>query len=142
MYNSSSTNALIPLHCRSDGLISLPQFEKFYWPQLKRMLLQLIDHGTNPFCLYEGSWIEQQPDLPDLAELPEGKSMGWFQSRDIFTAKEILGDTVLIVGGVKNYLRQDGTVEQVRDYTQKWCEVVGKRGGYLMSVGIGEMEMD
>ena len=27
--------AFIPLHRGSDGFMSLPQFEKFYWPQLK-----------------------------------------------------------------------------------------------------------
>ena len=28
----------IPLHRGSDGFMSIPQFEKFYWPQLKALI--------------------------------------------------------------------------------------------------------
>ena len=117
--------------------MSLPQFEKFYWPQLKSMMLQLVENGITPFCFYEGVWDQR---LEYLAELPKGKTMGWFQSSDIFKVKQMVGDTMFIAGGMPNSLLQGGTVEQVRDYTKKLCEVVGKGGGYMMSTGIGEME--
>ena len=129
--------AFIPLHRGSDGFMSLPQFEKFYWPQLKSLMVQLIDNGITPFCFYEGTWDQR---LEYLAELPKGKSGGLFQSSDIFKVKEILGDTMFIMGGMPNSLLQGGTVEQVRAHTKKVCEVVGKGGGFLMSTGVGEME--
>lgn len=129
--------AFIPLHRGSDGFMSLAQFEKFYWPQLKEMMLALIDAGITPACFYEGVWDQR---LKYLAELPKGKSFGWFQSSDIFKVKEALGDTMCIAGGMPNSLLQGGTVEQVREYTRKLCERVGRGGGYIMTTGIGEME--
>lgn len=129
--------AFIPLHRGSDGFMSLPQFEKFYWPQLKSMMLQLIDNGIMPTCFYEGVWDQR---LEYLTELPKGKSVGMFQSSDIFKVKEVVGDTMCIIGGMPNSMLQGGTVEEVRNYTKKLCQVVGKGGGYIMSTGIGEME--
>jgi len=129
--------AFIPLHRGSDGFMSLPQFERFYWPQLKEMMLVLVDNGIRPICFYEGVWDQR---LKYLAELPRGKTAGWFQFSDIFKVKEVVGDTMCIVGGMRNSLLQSGTVEQVRDHTRKVCEVVGKGGGFIMSPGVGEME--
>ena len=78
--------------------------------------------------------------LKYLAELPRGKTAGWFQFSDIFKVKEVVGDTMCIIGGMRNSLLQSGTVEQVRDHTKKVCEVAGKGGGFIMSPGVGEME--
>jgi uroporphyrinogen-III decarboxylase len=129
--------AFIPLHRGSDGFMSLKQFEKFYWPQLKSMMLQLIDAGITPSCFYEGIWDQR---LESLAELPKGKTFGWFQNSDIFKVKEVLGDTMCIMGGMPNSLLQAGTVESVREFTKKLCQIVGKAGGYMMGTNIGEME--
>lgn len=125
------------LHRGSDGFMSLKQFETFYWPSLKQMWLDFIDEGITPFVFYEGVWDER---LNYLAELPRGKTVGWFQSSDIFKVKEVLGDTMCIMGGMPNSMLQGGTVEEVREHTKKVCQVVGKGGGFIMSVGIGEME--
>ena len=129
--------AFIPLHRGSDGFMSLPQFERFYWPQLKEMMLTLVDNGITPICFYEGVWEQR---LQYLADLPKARTVGWFQSSDIFKVKEVVGDTMCIIGGMKNSMLQSGTVEQVRETTRKVCEVVGKGGGFIMSPGVGEME--
>jgi hypothetical protein len=47
--------AFLPLHRGSDGFISLANFERFYWPQLKREILALIEAGITPFVLWEGA---------------------------------------------------------------------------------------
>lgn len=129
--------AFIPLHRGSDGFMSLPQFERFYWPQLKEMMITLADNDIMPVCFYEGVWDQR---LKYLTELPRGKTAGWFQRSDIFKVKEIVGDTMCIIGGMKNSLLQAGTQEQVRAETKKVCEIVGQGGGFIMSPGIGEME--
>jgi uroporphyrinogen-III decarboxylase len=129
--------AFIPLHRGSDGFMSLPQFEKFYWPQLKALMLGLVEAGIMPFVFYEGVWDQR---LNYLAELPKGKTAGLFQSSDIFKVKQVVGETMCIMGGMPNSLLQAGTAEQVRALTQRLCKEVGKGGGYIMSVGVGEME--
>ena len=127
----------IPLHRGSDGFMSLPQFEKFYWPTLKAMQLSLVEAGIQPFVFYEGVWDQR---LQYLTELPRGKTAGLFQSSDIFKVKEVVGDTMCIMGGMRNSLLQAGTAAEVRDLTIRLCREVGRGGGFIMSTGIGEME--
>jgi uroporphyrinogen-III decarboxylase len=127
----------IPLHRGSDGFMSLPQFEKFYWPTLKAMQETLVENDITPFVFYEGVWDQR---LKYLAELPRGKTCGLFQFSDIFKVKEVLGDVMCIAGGMRNSMLQAGTAEEVRAFTKKLCEVVGKNGGFVMTTGIGEME--
>ena len=129
--------AFIPLHRGSDGFMSLAHFEKFYWPQLKAMMLALVDEGIMPFVFYEGVWDQR---LKHLTELPKGKTAGLFQFSDIFKVKKVVGDTMCIMGGMRNSLLQAGTADEVRALTKQLCEVVGKGGGFIMSTGIGEME--
>ena len=117
--------------------MSLAQFEKFYWPQLKALQMGLVEAGIMPFVFYEGVWNLR---LKYLTELPKGKTAGLFQSSDIFKVKEVVGDTLCIMGGMPNSLLQAGTAEQVRDLTKRLCKECGKGGGYIMSVGVGEME--
>jgi hypothetical protein len=127
----------IPLHRGSDGFMSLSQFEKFYWPQLKTLMVGLVDAGITPFVFYEGAWDQR---LHYLADLPRGKTAGWFQSSDVFKVKEIVGDTMCIVGGMRNTLLQAGSADDVRVFTKQLCEKVGKGGGFIMSTTVGEME--
>lgn len=125
------------LHRGSDGFMSLKQFETFYWPSLKQMWLDFIDNGITPFVFYEGVWDQR---LDYLAELPKGKTIGMFQSSNIYRVKEKLGDVMCIIGGMPNSLLQGGTVDEVRALTRKLCETVGKGGGFIMGTQIGEME--
>lgn len=129
--------AFIPLHRGSDGFMSLPQFEKFYWPQLKALMVGLVEAGVTPYCFYEGTWDQR---LHYLTELPKGKTIGWFQSSDIFKVKEIVGGTMCIEGGMRNTLLQGGTPDEVRNFTIELCKKVGKGGGFIMSTTVGEME--
>ena len=128
--------AFLPLHRGSDGFMSLKQFETLYWKQLKHVLVTLVENGITPIVFYEGCWDQR---LEYLAELPKGKTVGWFQSSDIFKVKEIVGDTMCIVGGMPNSLLRAGPAEEVRAYTKRLCETVGKNGGFMMCTGVGEL---
>ncbi|MCB8976112.1 MAG: hypothetical protein H6657_01650 [Ardenticatenaceae bacterium] len=129
--------AFIPLHRGSDGFMSLKHFEKFYWPQLKEMIVRLVEAGITPSMYYEGVWDDR---LEYLTELPKGKTVGFFQDSNIFKVKEVVGDTLCIVGGMPNSLLVGGTVEQVRQRTKEVCECVGKGGGFIMGTGVLELE--
>ena len=129
-------SCFIPLHRGSDGFMSLAQFEKFYWPQLKHMMLVLVENGIMPYVFYEGIWDRR---LQYLAELPRAKTAGWFQASDIFKVKEIVGNTMCIIGGMPNSLLVSGTIAEVQERTRKVCQTVGKGGGFIMSTQVGEM---
>jgi uroporphyrinogen-III decarboxylase len=127
----------IPLHRGSDGFMSIPQFERFYWPQLKDMILQLVDAGVTPVVYYEGVWDQR---LEYLAQLPKGKTVGYFQSSDIFKVKEIAGEVMCIAGGMSNSLLRSGPASAIRELTHELCERAGKGGGFVMNTGVMELE--
>ena len=129
--------AFIPLHRGSDGFMSLKQFEKFYWPQLKDMVVQLVEAGITPSLYYEGVWDQR---LEYLTELPKGKTIGLFQDSDIFKVKEVVGDTLCIMGGMPIPLLKNGSPEAIRERTHKVCEEVGKDGGFMMTSTVLELE--
>ncbi len=129
--------ASIPLHRGSDGFMSLAQFERFYWPQLRDFMLELIDMGITPRPYYEGVWDQR---LEYLAQLPKGRTIGQFQSSDIFKVKEIVGDTMCIMGGLPVSILKDGDPSRIREITHELCERVGKGGGFVMATSIGELE--
>jgi len=124
-----NNRVFIPLHRGADGFMSLEQFETFYWPGLKALILKLIDAGLTPCPLFEGHYDRR---LEYLRELPAGKVVGMFDRTDLFRAKEIIGDTMCILGGMPLSLLQTGTPEQVREHTRKVIEGVGRDGGFIM----------
>ena len=123
---------MMPLHRGSEGFMSIKQFETFYWPQLKGLMLDMIDAGLIPAPFYEGIWDNR---LHYLRELPKGKTRGSFEKTNMFKAKEIIGDIMCLTGGFPVSLLQTGTPEKVREHTKKMCETVGKNGGFIMAAG-------
>jgi len=117
------------LHRGADGFMSLKQFETFYWPGLKTLMLAMVDAGVTPFVFWEGSWDQR---LEYFHELPKGKVVGWFDRTDLFKAKEVIGDTMCICGDMPLSLLTTGTPEQVKAYAKKLIDVVGKGGGFIM----------
>ena len=133
----NDNSAFIPLHRGSDGFMSIAQFEKFYWPQLKALIIGLVEAGIRPVVYYEGIWDQR---LSYLSQLPAGKTIGFYQSSDISKVKKEVGNTMCIVGGMPNSMLQGGTVEQIRELTRQLCKDIGVGGGFIMSSSIGELE--
>ena len=129
---SGSPRVFIPLHRGADGFMSLSQFETFYWPTLKRLILALIDEGLTPCPFFEGSYDSR---LEYLLELPKGKVFARFDCTDLFKAKEVIGDTICILGNVPVTLLQLATPEEVRGYCKRLIDVVGEGGGFVMGTG-------
>jgi uroporphyrinogen-III decarboxylase len=120
----------IPLHRGSEGFMSIEQFEKFYWPGLKGLILALIDKGQAPLVFFEGDYTSR---LDYLLELPKGKVFAHMDTTDIFKAKEIIGGHLCFSGNVPCSLVQTGTPDQVREYCKKMIDGCGKDGGFIMS---------
>lgn len=114
----------------SDDFLSKEQFETFYWPTFKKLVMTLIERGGTPCIFFEGNCNSR---LEYLLEFPKGKLLARLDRTDIFRAKEILKDHVCIEGNVPSTLLQTGTVQDVKDYCKKLIDVIGKGGGYIMS---------
>jgi hypothetical protein len=70
--------AFLPLHRGSDGFISLKDFERFYWPQLKRCILALIDASITPLS----SGRERGTSACNIwPNCPKARPSGFFKTR-------------------------------------------------------------
>jgi uroporphyrinogen-III decarboxylase len=122
----------IPLHKGADGFMSNAQFEKFYWPSLRAVMLGLIDNGCVPCCFVEGAYNQR---LEYLTDLPKGKSIFLFDKTDMAEARRILGGKSCIAGGFPISLIVTGTPRQVEDETKKLLDTAAGDGGYILSIG-------
>ena len=113
----------------SDDFMSTKQFETFYWPTFKKLVMTLIERGATPCIFFEGNFTSR---LERLLEFPKGKMLARFDTTDIFKAKEILKDHICIQGNIPSSLLQIGSVQEVKDYCKKLIDVVGKGGGYIL----------
>lgn len=121
-----------PLHRGSDEFLSIKQFEKFYWPGLKRSTWASIELGYIVSHFYEGVWDKR---LEYLLEFPKGKLIFHCERTDIFRAKEILGNHCCIQGGVPPALLTAGSPQDVDEYCKKLIKVIGKGGGFILGCG-------
>lgn len=124
----------IPLHWGLGGFMSPEQFETFFWPSLRTVMLEFIDAGLTPMPFWEGDCTAR---LETIADIPEGKCIYQFESTDLVKAKEILGGTVCIRGGVPASLLITGTTDDVRAQCKKIIDAVGKDGGLIMEASVG-----
>lgn len=119
----------IPLHWGCAGFMSNDQYERFYWPSLKALLLGLIEAGITPIPLFEGDYT---PRLEFLKELPKGKVAGHFDVVDRKKAREILDDTMCFWGNVPAALLATGTPRQVTDDVRELIDLFGDTGGLIV----------
>jgi uroporphyrinogen-III decarboxylase len=113
----------------SDDFMSMKQFQTFYWPTFKKLVITLIERGATPCIFFEGTFTSR---LEYLLEFPKGKVLARFDKTDIFRAKKVLRDHLCIEGNVPSSLLQIGSVQEVKDCCKKLIDVVGKGGGYIL----------
>ncbi len=111
------------------GLMSLGQFEEFYWPTLRKLMLILIENGLVPNLLIEGDYTSR---LEIIKDVPPGTCIYHFEHIDIHKAKKILGDRVCIRGCVPIHLMTLGSPDEVRAAAKEQIDVLGEGGGYMM----------
>lgn len=124
------SRVLIPLHFGSEGFCSLKQFETFYWPTLKALIVELIERGFTPLVMTEGDYTSR---LEYLLDLPKGKVFLHFDTTDMFRAKDVLRGHHCISGNVPTSLLAIGTPEEVRDVAKGLIDYCGRDGGFVMS---------
>jgi hypothetical protein len=130
--SAEGVSITIPLHKGADGFMSQKQFETFYWPTLKKVILGIIAEGIVPVLFAEGSYNTR---LEMVRDLPGASVIWWFDQTDIARAKSILGGTACIAGNVPGSLLCTGTPRDVKEYCRKVIEACGKRGGYILTGG-------
>jgi uroporphyrinogen-III decarboxylase len=136
LHNPMICNAVtvgFPLHKGADGWMSPKQYEKFYWPSLKRVMDALINEGLICQMFAEGSYNTRLEVIKD--DFPKGSVVWWFDQTDMALAKKVLGDKFAIQGNVPSSLMVTGSPADVKACCRKLIETCGKGGGYIMAAG-------
>lgn len=123
---------MMPLHKGDDTHISRAQFEKFYWPTFKQLMLNMIQEGLIPAPFAEGTYNQR---LDYLTELPKASTLWFFDRTDMHKAKDILGGHSCIMGNVPITLIATGTPEQVKACCKDLIDYCGRGGGYILCSG-------
>jgi uroporphyrinogen-III decarboxylase len=127
-------HVFMPLHWGLGGFMSPEQFETFYWPQLRRVIMATIDEGLVPYVFWEGDCEER---LETIADIPPGKAIYKFESTDLTKAKSVLGGIACVQGNVPASLLNTGTPEDVEEYCKALIRDVGKGGGFILDGAAG-----
>jgi hypothetical protein len=123
---------MMPLHKGADGFMSDKQYETFYWPTFKQVIMALVNEGIMVILFAEGSYNTR---FDYIKELPKGATAWWFDQTDMARAKKELGDRVCVMGNVPTSLMMTGKPQEVKAHCRKLIEMCGKGGGYILTGG-------
>ena len=128
--DAGSPVVLMPLHKGTGGFMSNQQFETFYWPTLKEVMLGLIDEGLVPLPFAEGDYT---PRLEIIKDMPSGKVIWYFEEMDMARAKKVLGDNACIAGNLPAAVLCTGTPQEVKGGCRRLIETCAPGGGYILT---------
>lgn len=111
------------------NIMNTKQFERFYWPSLKKLLDAYAEKGMNVRIFCEGS---MERILDYFKDYPKGVLTFHLEQDDPFTVREKLPN-VCIMGGMTTELLANGTPEECVAYAKRLCDELGRDGGYIYS---------
>ena len=138
---SMSPIVMMPLHKGEKGFMSPKQFETFYWPTFKKVLMGMINEGLVPMPFAEGDYI---PRLEIIQDLPKGSMIWYFEYMDMAKAKATVGKKNCIAGNLPISVMVTGSVKEVKKGCRQLIEDCAPGGGYILtastSMDQGKME--
>jgi hypothetical protein len=129
--------AVFPLHKGDDVFMSRKQFEKFYWPSLKKVIDALIEEGIMVTLFAEGTHNQR---LEYYGDFPKGWVSWMFDRTDMAKAKKAIGDKCCISGNVPASLMVSGTPKEVKECCRRLIETCAPGGGYVLAGGCSATE--
>jgi uroporphyrinogen-III decarboxylase len=131
MANASGCPVIfMPLHKGPGGFMSGKQFETFYWPTFKKVMIGLIDEGLVPLPFAEGDYM---PRLEIIKDMPRGTVIWYFETMDMAKAKKVLGDNACIAGNLPVSVVCTGTPQEVKEGCRQLIETCAQGGGYILT---------
>ncbi|MDQ7093573.1 uroporphyrinogen decarboxylase family protein [Desulfosporosinus sp. PR] len=113
------------------SMLSQPLWDRFVFPYMEKVINEVIEAGVTPILHFDSDWGR---DLARFKVLPKGKCIFAPDGMtDIYKAKEILGDTMCIMGDVPPSMLSLGTPDEVYKYSRKLIEELGPTGFILHS---------
>jgi Uroporphyrinogen-III decarboxylase len=113
--------------------ISLKNFERFVWPQMKAMVDKMAEKNIVPILHCDADWTK---NLEYFLELPKGKFILELDSAtDIFKAHDILKGHCAIKGDVSPALFTVASASELDEYAKKLLGTFRNGEGFLYSSG-------
>jgi len=125
---------MLPLHKGADAFMSRKNFQTFYWPTLKAVVLGLIQEGVIPFLFVEGSY-NQRLDLIHDPDIPPGKMIFMFDRTELREVKKHFTGWSCFGGNVPVSLMIAATADEVTTHVRDLIRDVGQDGGYILATG-------
>lgn len=122
----------IPIHWAPDAFMSPKQFEEFWWPSFRRLMMELIDADLIPMPMWESDCTKR---LEVIKDIPAGKCIYWFERTDMVKAFEVLGDRVALRGNLSPSMLTTGTPADVDAAVKHLVDNVWNKGGKLILDG-------
>jgi len=127
----------MPLHKGDETFMSGKQFETFYWPTFRKVLLGIINEGIVPYPFAEGRYGAR---LEIIKDLPRSSMVWSFEDIDMARAKRVLGGSACIAGNIPTSVLHMGTPQEVKDYCRKLIDTCAPGGGYILTGAAGMNE--
>jgi uroporphyrinogen-III decarboxylase len=127
---SHNPRVFIALHGGHEAFMSPQQFQRFYWPTFKELLVSLVSEGLTPIVLVEGAYMSR---LKIIKDIPRGKVCYWLDSVDMEKARTELRETACIMGNVPLSLLATGSSGDVKQYCEKLLNLFAWDGGFILS---------
>ncbi|MHB8105128.1 MAG: uroporphyrinogen decarboxylase family protein [Dehalococcoidales bacterium] len=125
----------VPMHKGDNSFMSVKQFEKFYWPTFRKLILGVVNEGCVPMMIIDGAYNEER--LKIISELPKSSVIWTMEKTDMAMSKKILGNSACIAGNVTAAMLYTQTAKAIKEYCRKLIETCAPGGGYILALGSG-----
>jgi Uroporphyrinogen decarboxylase (URO-D) len=132
--NSRSPIVFMPLHKGADSFMSNKDFETFYWPTLKAVIIGLIEEGLIPYLFAEGSYSKRLDTIAD-PDIPVGRTIWMFDQTELRDVRKRFSGWACFGGNVPSSLLIAGKPQEVKAHVRRLIDDVGQDGGYILSTG-------
>ncbi|HCX65901.1 MAG TPA: hypothetical protein DHN33_11915 [Eubacteriaceae bacterium] len=114
-----------------NSFLSKHDYQEFHWPYIKFIGEELIKDGYTPLFSYQG---EHDHLLDTILELPEGKSIAWFDRTNVTTAKTVIGEHSCIAGGISPSMLIGNTEAEVEQNVKETLAEMKSARGFIYTL--------
>jgi hypothetical protein len=120
----------MPLWRGDASFMGQKHFERFYWPGLKKQLVELSKLGYVPIPVFEDYFGER---LECLLELEKASIVALVDYTDVFEISKLLRGHLCVMGGGPLSHRL-ASIQEVEDYNKRLIDECAPDGGFILSL--------